>query len=90
MERFREATLLEINLKTGRTHQIRVHCSAINHPVLGDSVYSNRKALKNIQTPRQMLHAWQLEFTHPVTKISMCFKAPLPQDMEELIKALRS
>jgi len=90
MERFREATLLEINLKTGRTHQIRVHCSAINHPILGDSVYSNRKALKNIKTPRQMLHAWRLEFTHPVTKISMSFEAPIPQDMEELIKALRT
>jgi 23S rRNA pseudouridine1911/1915/1917 synthase len=69
---------------------IRVHCSAINHPVLGDSVYSNRKALKNIKTPRQMLHAWRLEFTHPVTKISMSFEAPLPQDMEKLIKALRT
>ncbi len=90
MERFCKATLLEINLKTGRTHQIRVHCSAINHPVLGDSVYSNRKALKNIKTPRQMLHAWRLEFTHPVTKISMSFEAPLPQDMEKLIKALRT
>jgi len=101
MERFCEATLLEINLKTGRTHQIRVHCSAINHPVLGDSVYCGRKILKKLLpcvaisdiikvVPRQMLHAWQIEFTHPVTKISMSFKAPVPQDMNDLIKALRS
>lgn len=100
MERFCEATLLEINLKTGRTHQIRVHCSAINHPVLGDSVYCGRKILKKLLpgvaisdiikiVPRQMLHAWQLVFSHPVTKISMSFEAPVPQDMEELIKALR-
>lgn len=89
-ERFCMATLLEINLKTGRTHQIRVHCAAINYPVLGDSVYCNRKALKKIKAPRQMLHAWQLEFTHPVAKINMSFEAPLQRDMKELIKVLRS
>ncbi|MDI6686653.1 MAG: RluA family pseudouridine synthase [Desulfobacterales bacterium] len=100
VERFCDATLLEINLKTGRTHQIRVHCSAINHPVLGDSVYCGRNTLKKLLpgvatsdiikvVPRQMLHAWQLEFTHPVAKIGMSFEAPVPQDMKKLIKILR-
>jgi len=67
---------------------------------LGDSVYCGRKILKKLLpgvaisdiikiVPRQMLHAWQLVFSHPVTRISMSFEAPVPQDMEELIKALR-
>lgn len=89
-ERFCKATLLEVNLKTGRTHQIRVHCAAINHPVLGDSVYCGRRILKSIKAPRQMLHAWRLKFIHPVAKISMSFETPLQRDMKELIESLKS
>ncbi len=89
-ERFHNITLIELNLKTGRTHQIRVHCAAINHPVVGDPVYGRRKAIKNIKTvPRQMLHAWRLEFAHPVNKKIISFESPIPQDMNNLIKALR-
>jgi len=78
IERFEGATLLEVELKTGRTHQIRVHCAAINHPVVGDPVYGGKKAAKKLSTkdtsnkviyaPRQMLHAWRLEFTHPALR----------------------
>ncbi|QTA91804.1 RluA family pseudouridine synthase [Desulfonema magnum] len=98
-ERFQEAALLKIRLKTGRTHQIRVHCAAIHHPVIGDDVYCTRKRGKNLpknlslliqSAPRQMLHAWHLEFTHPVTEKKMCFESPLPNDMDSLLNALRN
>lgn len=99
-ERFKVATLLKVNLKTGRTHQIRVHCAAINHPVIGDSVYGGRKAITHLfkgkdisnlikTATRQMLHAWRLRFTHPISKKTMTFEAAIPWDMEELINALR-
>lgn len=96
-ERFKNATFIKVNLKTGRTHQIRVHCTAINHPVIGDSVYCARKVgsvfldkldLKKKVT-RQMLHAWRLKIFHPVLQKKMTFESPIPQDMEECIKALR-
>jgi len=93
MEYFCGATLLKLGLKTGRTHQIRVHCSAMNHPVIGDDVYCGRRAGKNFplkSVPRQMLHAWRLEFTHPVTEKIMRFESPIPEDMDGLIKVLRA
>lgn len=95
---FEGATLLDINLKTGRTHQIRVHCAAISHPVIGDEVYGSRKMarlfpakLSNLiktYVSRQMLHAWQLRFIHPATGKTMFFESPLLADMHELVKAL--
>lgn len=97
-DRFEGATLLDINLKTGRTHQIRVHCAAIGHPVIGDEVYGSRKAgrlpaklskLIKEGASRQMLHAWQLRFTHPATGKTMLFESPLLADMHELINALK-
>jgi len=96
-ERFEAATLLELDLKTGRTHQIRVHCAAIGHPVVGDPVYGGRRrpeGLKKDGTPpitakRQMLHAARLRFAHPVTKAELSFEARLPADMAELIESLR-
>jgi len=96
-ERFKNITLLEICLKTGRTHQIRVHCAAIHHPVLGDLVYCGRRAGKISdavsdlikEVPRQMLHAWRLELIHPVTGKIMSFVSPVPEDMENIIKKLR-
>ncbi len=96
-ERFEGATLLELKLKTGRTHQIRVHCAALNHPVVGDSVYGRRKKGKKVAgkenllkgVRRQMLHAWRLGFTHPATEKSVSFEAPIPQDMKGLINILR-
>jgi 23S rRNA pseudouridine1911/1915/1917 synthase len=96
-ERFGSASLIELDLKTGRTHQIRVHCSAIHHPVVGDSIYGHKSAWKNVahgqdlfgSIKRQMLHAWRLEFSHPVTQETVCFEAPLPSDMQDVIAALR-
>lgn len=96
-ERFDRATLVELNLKTGRTHQIRVHCAAVNHPIVGDTVYGGRKAGKKVSSgkdllrtvSRQMLHARRLGFAHPKTESTVSFEAPIPQDMEELINALR-
>lgn len=96
-ERFVGATLIELKLKTGRTHQIRVHCAALNHPVVGDSVYGRRKKGKRVPgkknmlrgVRRQMLHAWRLGFIHPVTEKPVSFEAPIPQDMSGLLNALR-
>ncbi len=97
-ERFENITLLEICLKTGRTHQIRVHFAAINHPVLGDSVYCSRRTVKISDAvsdiikavPRQMLHAWRLELIHPATEKIMSFVSPVPEDMENVMKRLRN
>ena len=101
-ERFETATLIRIDLKTGRTHQIRVHCAAIRHPVVGDLVYggrSNSSAKSNGKesasgglrlAKRQMLHAWRIKFNHPVTKKTMEFEAPIPNDMAELIDSLKA
>ena len=91
-ERFQNACLIEVELVTGRTHQIRVHCAAIHHPVMGDPVYGNRKLDKELpeNIRRQMLHARRLEIFHPDTGNRLCFEAPVPEDMAELIEKLRS
>ncbi|MBW2355269.1 MAG: RluA family pseudouridine synthase [Deltaproteobacteria bacterium] len=85
--------LLEVRLMTGRTHQIRVHCAALGHPLLGDRVYGGptRLALGASQVPvgRQMLHAWRLTIRHPTCQSPMSFEAPLPADMNALIETLR-
>ena len=96
--RFAAFTLLRVNLRTGRTHQIRVHCAAIHHPIVGDPVYAHRRpAPALLKDPlrallsgvrRQMLHAWRLEFAHPLTGERRQFESPLPADMRELIAAL--
>ncbi|MFP4387642.1 MAG: RluA family pseudouridine synthase, partial [Desulfococcaceae bacterium] len=91
-------TLLSLDLKTGRTHQIRVHCAAIGHPVVGDPVYGSPKAMKGASPAvqrllepmdRQMLHARRIRFTHPATQMFLEFEAPLPSDMAELLTRLR-
>jgi len=74
----RGRSLLELQLETGRTHQIRVHLAAINHPVVGDPVYGS---LQPPLPPRQFLHATHLEFAHPVTGDWLSFDAPLPDDL---------
>ena len=99
-ERFAEATLLELILKTGRTHQIRVHCAAMHHPVMGDAIYGGRKQLALHRKPgpgqpaapkisRQMLHAWRLGFRHPKSDQWREFEAPVPGDMQCLLEWLR-
>lgn len=99
-EAFSGVTLLEIDLRTGRTHQVRVHCAAIGHPVVGDATYGGKRRWKDLpQGPkqdllkairRQMLHAWQLSFVHPRTNQSMSFESPLPLDMASVLDALRT
>lgn len=71
-------------LETGRTHQVRVHFAAINHPVLGDPVYGERSGL----VPRQFLHAWRLGFRHPRTGEFLKFRAPLPPELSALLELL--
>lgn len=95
LERFQNATLIEAKLKTGRTHQIRVHLASIGHPVLGDRAYGKKveievKGKKKISFPRQMLHAELLGFIHPVTGEYLEFHTPLPDDMDESIRQLRA
>jgi 23S rRNA pseudouridine1911/1915/1917 synthase len=90
-ERFKNATLVEVEIKTGRTHQIRVHMAHIGHPVLGDRTYGGARATKldDNAIPRQMLHAETLSLLHPVTGLPMTFSVPPPQDMAETIERLR-
>lgn len=94
-KRFINATLLRCEIKTGRTHQIRVHCEAMGHPIIGDDVYSNKKGqhgkdLKALTDGirRQMLHSMHLQFIHPITMEQLSFTAPLPADMFELLSRL--
>jgi 23S rRNA pseudouridine1911/1915/1917 synthase len=100
-ERFSGVSLLEVVLKTGRTHQIRVHCQSIGHPLVGDPVYGLRTQRPNPgkqeyriyqimkMAKRQMLHAFRLGFTHPVTNEKLIFEAPLPDDMKMVIDAFK-
>jgi 23S rRNA pseudouridine1911/1915/1917 synthase len=92
LRRFANATLIRARLGTGRTHQIRVHLSAVGHPVLGDQTYGRKRSLMtgslNVSFPRQMLHARTLGFDHPVTGQRMEFSSPLPQDMKKAIEIL--
>ena len=90
-ERFKNATLVEVEIKTGRTHQIRVHMAHAGFPVLGDRVYGGAKAAKagTLEIPRQMLHAESLSLLHPVTGTPLTFSAPPPQDMAGIIEKLR-
>lgn len=87
LKRFLNYTLLEVVIRTGRTHQIRVHLAFIGYPVVGDQVYGYRK--QELTINRQALHSHILGFTHPFTKKYMEFCAPLPNDIEELISPLK-
>jgi 23S rRNA pseudouridine1911/1915/1917 synthase len=103
-ERFRSYDLLDVKLETGRTHQIRVHLSHGNHPVLGDPEYGGRdNRLRGIFGPerpfarklldsieRQALHACALQFCHPVSGEKMAFEADLPADFSAALDLLRS
>ncbi|HPE69076.1 MAG TPA: RluA family pseudouridine synthase [Thermotogota bacterium] len=88
------ATLVRLTIKTGRTHQIRVHCKNIGHPVLGDPIYGNSQpdmqlAEKiHVALNRQMLHSFHLGITHPRTGKWMDFYAPLFDDFKEVLRAL--
>ena len=87
LNRFNEYTLLQVNIETGRTHQIRVHLAEIGYPVVGDSVYSNGKNKFGIQG--QCLHAKSLDFKHPITGKQMHLEAELPQYFKNIISELK-
>ena len=74
----REASLVQCNLLTGRTHQIRVHMKSLGNPILGDPIYS-RISKQKIKVERLMLHAWKLGFSHPITGAQLEFKSDLPK-----------
>jgi 23S rRNA pseudouridine1911/1915/1917 synthase len=80
-----EISLAKLDIITGRTHQIRVHMQHKKTPVLGDSVYGYTHANSSFKAKRQYLHAYSVQFTHPLTEIPMHIKAPLPEDMSEFL-----
>lgn len=93
LERLNSAALVEAQLHTGRTHQVRVHFQFLGHPLAGDQIYGakqNKKLteLTNYQPPRVMLHARELSFVHPRTGEILSFEAPLPEDFREALKFL--
>ncbi|RDY23398.1 RluA family pseudouridine synthase [Romboutsia maritimum] len=86
LERLNDATVLEVKLETGRTHQIRVHMSHIGHGIIGDELYGY---VDENLINRQALHAYKLEFEQPRTKEKLEFNAELPEDIKKLIKKLK-
>lgn len=103
-ELYDQFSLLEIQLKTGRTHQIRVHLAYLGYPVVGDEMYGGRhltvgdvtgpagagdRSARDPLIARQALHAALLSFTHPITSEAMTFRSPLPQDFRDLVMLLR-
>lgn len=87
VERFKDYTLLEVKIETGRTHQIRVHLSEIGYPIVGDMVYSNGKNKWGIEG--QCLHAKSLKFKHPITGKEMFIEAPLPEYFTNIVEELK-
>lgn len=87
IDRFKNYTLLEIKIDTGRTHQIRVHMAEIGYPVVGDMVYSNGKNEFGVEG--QMLHAKSLDFKHPITGKNMHLEAELPKYFKDIIDKLK-
>jgi 23S rRNA pseudouridine1911/1915/1917 synthase len=81
-------TLIECKLQTGRTHQIRVHCAYIKHPVVGDPLYGRRKLREDLGLTRQFLHSYSLAFDHPVTGERLAISDPLPDDLSTALRAI--
>jgi 23S rRNA pseudouridine1911/1915/1917 synthase len=100
LESFSGVSLVEAELETGRTHQVRVHLSSLNHPVVGDDIYGADKKMKQIGTKRMLdllrsvkrplLHAFHLTFRHPENGRPMTFEVPAPSDFSGIIETLRA
>lgn len=86
VENFREYSILRCKLDTGRTHQIRVHCQYIKHPIVGDQTYSYKNTP---DTNGQCLHAYKLSLEHPITREKLTFECELPQEMKDVIEEIR-
>jgi len=86
LERFKEATLLECKLDTGRTHQIRVHMNYIGHPIINDPVYCNKKIINDFG---QMLHSKSIKFVHPITNEKLSFEIDPPKEFEEIVNKFK-
>ncbi len=86
LEYLNRATYLKFGLETGRTHQIRVHCQAIGHPLMGDTLYSD---IITSLINRQALHSYKVSFIHPASNARFELKAPIPEDISSLLKNLR-
>ena len=86
LKKYNDFTYLEIQIETGRTHQIRVHMAEIGFPIVGDYTYSNGRNPFGVEG--QMLHAKKIEFTHPTTGKKVSFEAPLPDYFEEVLNIL--
>ncbi|MDO5034348.1 MAG: RluA family pseudouridine synthase [Actinomycetaceae bacterium] len=85
------ATLVEVELETGRTHQIRVHFSSVNAPLVGDTFYgADEVKARQLGLTRQWLHAVELTFTHPRTEVKTTVRAPYPDDLESVLEKLRN
>ena len=85
-EVYRDAALLELELETGRQHQIRLHLQRLGHPLIGERVYGEGSGRR--RAPRQMLHAWRLRFPHPTRRTTVTAEAPMPRDMSKLCRTL--
>lgn len=83
LKRFKDATLVECILETGRTHQIRVHFTYINHPIVNDPLYGNRKIINDFG---QMLHSKSIKFIHPITKKELYFEKDVPEEFKNILK----
>lgn len=89
IEFYRAVSLVKVELETGRTHQIRVHFSALNHPLVGDTTYGADPVLaKSLQMSRPWLHAKELRFSHPISQERLYFSAPYPADLTRSLALL--
>ncbi len=89
VERLPDAALLDVDLLTGRSHQIRAHMSEQGHPLLGDLRYGGPQQFRGVEIDRPMLHAASLRFCHPVTSEQLNFSVPLPADMKQLLASIK-
>ncbi|MBU6149042.1 MAG: RluA family pseudouridine synthase [Verrucomicrobia bacterium] len=85
----KNSTLVEASPQTGRTHQIRVHLQHLQHPIVGDELYGYQGSDKNFSPPRILLHAFEIEFLHPITNQYIAIKAPLPLDFKQALENLQ-
>jgi 23S rRNA pseudouridine1911/1915/1917 synthase len=88
IECFRGYSLVELDLKTGRTHQIRVHMAYIQHPVVGDPLYGRRRLKDDLGLTRQFLHSYSLSLDHPVTGDRIELTDPLPSDLASALRGV--